>query len=338
MLTNVLHHRNLSHFHFFLNMKSSTFITSFKNSDDYCNFSIVQPVENQLSALKNQSWYNKWCNTSDNISSTNTANKKLYNPLAVMGDGACDIDTISANISSNKTINRKAEDILKSNNFYDIIPLTPLNCSNILFSNAYNRITIDHYWDIMQKKIVYRLDVRAGLRENIDYMLLRRGIFMLIILLKAPCKTTVKSMLYPNGIGSFRDTIFNMYNDGDGSSKLFPINVAASEQPNEVVKRASEYTTITIKPVMIDIAYLYGDFVMKSLSVEDRREFINTFIDGLFYMIAIEHRVVSFDIDTIESFMLKMIHNSAFNQEYTDESHLEPLYITEDDINESDIL
>jgi hypothetical protein len=319
-------------------MNSSTFITSFKNSDDYCNFSIVHPIENQLSALKNQSWYNKWCNTSNSIPSANTVNKKLYNPLAEMGNGDCDIDTISANISSNKITNRKAEDILKSNNFYDIIPLTPLNCSNILFSNAYNRITIDHYWDIMQKKIVYRLDVRAGLQENIDYMFLRRGICMLIILLKAPCKTTIKSMLYPDGIESFRETIFNMYNDGDGSSKLFPINVAASEQPNEVVKRASEYTTITIKPVMIDITYLYSDFVMKSLSVEARREFINTFIDGLFYMIAIEHRVVSFDIETIESFMLKMIHNSAFNQEYTDESHLEPLYITDEDIDERDTL
>lgn len=319
-------------------MKSFIFLTSFNNSDDYRNFSIVHPVENQLAALKNQSWYNKWCNTSDNTPSSNSVDKKLYNPLSKMGNGDCDIDTISTNIFSNKIINRKAEDILKSNNFYDIIPLTPLNCSNILFSNAYNRITIDHYWNIMQKKIIYRLDVRAGLRENIDYMLLRRGIFMLIILLKAPAKMIIKSMLYPEGIESFRETIFNMYNDGDGSSRLFPINVAASEQPNEVIKRASEYTTITIKPVMIDIAYLYGDFVMKSLSVEDRREFINTFIDGLFYMIAIEHRVVSFDIDTIESFMLKMIHNSAFNQEYTDENHLEPLYITEEDIDESDTL
>lgn len=319
-------------------MKSFIFLSSFNDSDDYRNFSIVHPVENQLAALKNQAWYNKWCITSDNTPSPNSANKKLYNPLSEMVYGDCDIDTCSTNISSNKINNRKAEEILKSNNFYDIIPLTPLNCSNILFSNAYNRITIDHYWNIMQKKIIYRLDVRAGLRENIDYMLLRRGIFMLIILLKAPAKMIIKSMLYPEGIESFRESVFNMYNDGDGSSKLFPINVAASERPNEVVKRASEYTTIIIKPVMIDIAYLYGDFVMKSLSVEDRREFINTFIDGLFYMIAIEHRVVSFDVDTIESFMLKMIHNSAFNQEYTDESHLEPLYITEDDINESDTL
>jgi hypothetical protein len=319
-------------------MKSFIFLSSFNDLDDYRDFSIVHPVENQLAALKNQAWYNKWCNTSDNISASNSVNKKLYNPLSEMVYGDCDIDTISANISSNKVINKKVEDILKSNNFYDIIPLTPLNCSNILFSNAYNRITIDHYWNIMRKKIIYRLDVRAGLRENIDYMLLRRGIFMLIILLKAPAKMIIKSMLYPEGIESFREAVFNMYNDGDGSLKLFPINVAASERPNEVVKRASEYTTIIIKPVMIDIAYLYGDFVMKSLSVEDRREFINTFIDGLFYMIAIEHRVVSFDTDTIESFMLKMIHNSAFNQEYSDESHLEPLYITEEDIDESDTL
>lgn len=319
-------------------MKSFIFLSSFNDSDDYRNFSIVHPVENQLAALKNQAWYNKWCNTSDNTPSPNSVNKKLYNPLSEMVYGDCGIDICSTNISSNKINNRKVDDILKSNNFYDIIPLTPLNCSNILFSNAYNRITIDHYWNIMQKKIIYRLDVRAGLRENIDYMLLRRGIFMFIILLKAPAKMIIKSMLYPEGIESFREVVFNMYNDGDGSSKLFPINVAASERPNEVVKRASEYTTITIKPVMIDIAYLYGDFVMKSLSVEDRKEFINTFIDGLFYMIAIEHRVVSFDIDTIESFMLKMIHNSAFNQEYTDESHLEPLYITEEDIDESDIL
>lgn len=319
-------------------MKSFIFLSSFNDSDDYRNFSIVHPVENQLAALKNQAWYNKWCNASDNISSSNSVNKKLYNPLSEMVYGDCDIDICSTNISSNKINNRKVDEILKSNNFYDIIPLTPLNCSNILFSNAYNRITIDHYWNIMQKKIIYRLDVRAGLRENIDYMLLRRGIFMFIILLKAPAKMIIKSMLYPEGIESFREVVFNMYNDGDGSSKLFPINVAASERPNEVVKRASEYTTITIKPVMIDIAYLYGDFVMKSLSVEDRKEFINTFIDGLFYMIAIEHRVVSFDIDTIESFMLKMIHNSAFNQEYTDESHLDPLYITEEDISESDTL
>ena len=315
-------------------MDKTSMLLSFLGRDDYSEGSGVTPVEDMLEAngvagipVGSES---SQLQSIAKPKSSDILKEMTFNPLLDM-DGGSGFNMPSA-AEVDETVDdclnqfRVGEKLVEENGYYAVFPLTPLNGANIFFGDTPNQLDIEDYWKVVLRKVDYRFKKRFDLARGRDFEYVARGPFRNVVLKRKPERLVVEHGLFPDGIEDFRREAYAHFEDGCREQYFYAVNALVSEAPNVPAMKKAEYAHVIVKPLLVDLSGLYGTFVTNTLGHADREAFIETYIDGLFYMLAIEHRVLTFDAEEIDRLLLGSIHRLAFNQDYTDERHLPGLY------------